>query len=671
LTQGFAAETPGAAGTPRPVVLLLLFLIAASLALNVWYASQGLNSGRYWDERFSLENIAGILETGSLRPSNGYYQALSYLPQTAVLAASEALHRATGLEALAVFDREGRFSPTAYLLCRLLQTLYGAGSLLLTFAVGRRLFSPAVGLLGALFLAATPWHVQASSIYKPDVLLMLTVLLALWWSLRALERPGWGRWLLAGCGVALAASTKLNGVLACVPLLVGVLGSEGTWRRRARALLAAAGGGLALFALLNPFFLLYPAYFGRNLDHYTARAEAYGGTRLAVLWREAGLLADGAVHGPVVGALALAAGAAFTLRLLRRAPGERRARVEGWMLLSFPLAYSLAYAAVTPHFKGNNFVPVFPFSALLAAWGLAGLGRRAAGRWPRLRRPGAWAPAAALLAAALAVSPFLYVYRRLVPTTEELARSFLDRRFRLLAPTTARLVYSEAPAEAAGESLVAAPLRAAPFALVPVARLPALSPRRLAAADGEVFPASHLDRAGGEPYLRRLAAAPAEAVGRFAPAVFAARGPARIAIAHPWTLAAPERRFEVRPSDLERGEWQLEVPALLEPGETLSVLVSGRGLREAPRLDVAAQPVGLHLLGRSGRRAQWLSERVDPGAGAVEIRLAPAPGGASERALEVEVLRWRAPAERGAGRRPPAAPPAGATPAASAAPRGR
>ena len=634
---------PADAGTPRWIALLLALLIAASLALDVWYASEGLHSGRWWDERFSFQNIRGILESGSLRPSNGYYQALSYLPQTAALAASDGLHDLTGREVFEVLDEDGEFTATAYFLSRLLQTLYGAGSLLLTFLVGRRLFSPGIGLLGAFFLAATPWYVQASTIYKPDVLLMLAVLSTMSWSLRALERPSYGRWVLAGCGVALAASTKLNGAIACVPLVIAAAGSEGTWARRARRLLAAAAASLALFAVLNPYFFLYPTYFGRNLEHYTARAEATGGTRLEVPWKEARLIAGWPVHGPAVGTLALAAGVAFFVRLLRRGQRRRPSRVEAGVFLSFPVVYSLAYAAITPHFKGNNFVPVFPFTALLAAWGLAGIWGFLAGRLPVLRRPAAWAPAAALLAAALAVTPVAYVYQRLVPTTEELARAFLHRRFPSGGPIAARLVYSEDPGGVARGPLVAAPLQDAPFAVAAVAG-PEGPAARLDAADGEIFPAARLgDDEDGERYWRRIAAAPAPAVGRFEPAAFAARGPARIAIAHPWTLAAPERAVDLRPSEFVGGEWRVELPAPPAPGEVLSVLVSGRRLREVPRLEVASREVALHPVARPGRRTELLSDRVDPGAGPLEIRLVFPSGSAPRFTVEVTLLRWRPP----------------------------
>ena len=71
-------------------------MVLWSLTLSLWFASWRLNGGRFWDERFSVWNIRSVLETDSLRPDNGFYQSLSYLPQALLLAAGERLHEATG-----------------------------------------------------------------------------------------------------------------------------------------------------------------------------------------------------------------------------------------------------------------------------------------------------------------------------------------------------------------------------------------------------------------------------------------------------------------------------------------------------------------------------------------------------------------------------------------------
>lgn len=646
-------SAPGAAPVRRGRLVipwLLGVLMVGSTVLTAWYASHGLHSDRYWDERFSMQNVAALLLGDSFRPANGYYQSLSYLPQSAVLAGSEALHRWTGWEPLAIFDEERRFTATAYLLVRLVQVVYGVLCLHVTFLLGRRLFGPGVGLLGAFLLAVTPWHVQASSMYKPDVLLTLGVLLSTWWSLRAGERPGAGRFAIAGGGVALAASAKLNGFLAGVPLAVAAVLSGGAWWRRGARLALGAAVCAGLFVLLNPWFSLYTEAFGRNLEHYTYKAGTYSGTRLGVLWREAELIASRTVHGRILGALALGSGAVLAWRLLRRSlggghDGELGPR-DGWSFLSFPLAYSIAYAALTPHFKDNNFLPVFPFTALLGAWGASRLWRLAAGYVPTLRRPAALAAAVTLLVVALTPRPALYAYRHAVPTTEELAWRFLRARFRAAGEAEARLVFAETGGDAEGKLLVPPSLPDLRVAGVATDRLGALDPARLDAADGEIFPAERLQGEEADAYWERLAAGPRGAVRRVAGEAFAARGPDRIAVAHPWRRIGPALPGEVRPAPPgEGGGWLLDWPPGLDPGDRVSVLVIGRGLGYRPRLEIGGRPVDLVPVQDSvpGGVPRYVSERLAVDASARRLRVfahAGAPAGAPP---QVEVLRWRPP----------------------------
>jgi Dolichyl-phosphate-mannose-protein mannosyltransferase len=514
-----------------PLGVALGLLLAASLALSGWYGSFGLSAARYWDERFSVDNVRALLLGGSLRPANGYYQSLSYLPQTALLAAVGAVGRWSGSDALEAFDGRGRFTPTGYLASRLLEAVFGCGCLLLVFLLGRRLFSPEIGLLGAFLLFATPWLVQAASMFKPDVLLALTVLLTVAWSLRALERPTLPRFALAGCGVALALSTKLTGGLAAVPLALAAGLSVGTWRQRAGRLLAGGAAALALFALLNPYFLLYRRYLTLNLEIYSRKAGTYGGTHLGVWREELGFLLSSGTHGWALGALGLAAAVAFAVTLVR-SRADRRRRVEGVVLLAFPVAYSLAYAAVTPHFKGNNFLVILPFSSLLAAWGLARIWAAAGARLPLLGRPWAWAPPTLVLVAALAPAPMLYAYREALPSTADLAASFFAHRFGGRRSDVHRRVYVEEEATAADRAVAAAAGRVG-IDLSPVPRLDALPRGVLDAADGEVFLAGRLSGEGADFFWRRISRADRASVRRFAPRPFRAWGPALVGIAHP------------------------------------------------------------------------------------------------------------------------------------------
>lgn len=638
----------------RTAVWLLVLLIAASLGLNLWYASHGLDHSRYWDEQFSLDNVRALLASGSLRPANGYYQSLSYLPQAALLAAARAGHRWTGWDALAVFDPDRRFSATSYFLCRLLQVVYGAGVLALTFSVGRRLISPTVGLLGAFFLAVTPWFVQGTTMYKPDILVALAALAALYWSLRAVERPGAGSYTLAGSGVALAASAKLNGALAGIPLLVGSLLSPGSWRRRALLLLAAGGAGVAVFVALNPYFTLYPSFLAHNLDLYSESAARSSSTRWAVPRQVMELVVSWAGHGRVVGSLALVGAVALAVRLARRWAGGRRTpgEVQRWMMLSFPLGYPAAYAVVTPDFRSHNFLPVLPFTALLAAWAGVGAWGLAARKLPALRRPWTRLPAAGLVVAFLVPVPFLYVYRELVPTTEELARAFLHRRFVEQGETRGRVVYSEGLG-VEEPSAAKDVLGMGGAAVVPVDRLDTLPASRLRGSDGEIFPASRLDGEAADFYWRQLAEAPTGAVRRVGSGPFVARGLARIAVASPWRLVGSERLFAGALPDPSEGPVNLSFPRRPEAGESLSFVVVLHGARRRPRLEVGSRSVDLApTLGRVGLAPAFVSPRLTPPRdrgeeGPPSIRLWPPPGASGDLAAAVDVLRWRPPEEGG------------------------
>src|SRR5436309_12110105 len=98
-----APSRTAANDTPRWVGLALAAVILASVALRTWDASQGLYAGRHFDERFTFKNVSAILKHGEYKPRHAFYLSLSYLPQTAVLAASDALYRVTGQPLFSIF----------------------------------------------------------------------------------------------------------------------------------------------------------------------------------------------------------------------------------------------------------------------------------------------------------------------------------------------------------------------------------------------------------------------------------------------------------------------------------------------------------------------------------------------------------------------------------------
>lgn len=604
-------------------------LLAWALLCRLVYGSVGLGEGRFWDERYSLENVRHILETGRLEAVTGWYPMPSYLPHTALLAAVRELHDLTGWERLAVLGPRG-FTPNAYLLCRSLQALFGTVSLLCLFLLVRRLGDWREALLATLLLAATPNHLRLSVIFKPDALLLMTTLLAVLVAVRVVERRPTGRMLLvhsaaAGAMVALAASASLLGVLVAVPVGLAVLLAGDGWRERIGGLVAATLSSAVLSFALNPAWRLQLHFLERIRRQY--REQSVGQGHLDVLIGEMEALLDSAFFGPVLGALGLIGLVALLAGMLRDLDRRRPLAVA----LAFPVGFSLLFAASTTYAKQNHFLQVAPYVAWGAAhlllrggtalWGAVAESARARRRVLR---------SALLLALAAGSlwrvgSSSRLVYEAKVPTTASLlARRMLP----YLDPLAWRVVPVEATVESSSPPLVRWRDRAA---TPQVASLVEVSEDALRLGDGVVVLAGRLAGPRGAQYAalldrlaptRRLEARPR--IGR-------SRGPALAAVLYPWRavgeVAAPM-------TSSSPGSWGVTLPEA--GGEVRSLRLWLPRLDEPPRLEVGGRSVALHSTRTDGRKDRYLSPRLrDVGGGEVRLRLPVEVELAEEPVLEV------------------------------------
>ena len=626
----------------RLVQLGLALLLAWSFLLRAWVATPELSANRFWDERYGLENIRSLLAEAEIRPANGFHPSLSYLPQAALLGASEALHRAAGWEAFAIFRGDG-FSPTAYLLCRLLQAVFGTLSIYLTYRIGRRLHSAGVGITAALFLAVIEWHLRQSVIYKPDILLVLTSLLAFLWSLDAWERQTWRAYLRAGGAIGLALASKFNAGPIALPLVVAALANGGwrQWRRWSWLALAAATAA-AVFLILNPFFLLdpdlYAKDFSRTLKNYAIKGKLAEGSHGQVAWHGLITLFSPSFHGGVVGTLALLGILGVTLSLARGTAGDRVARTGWLMALTYVFGYGLLYSLSTTNLSPHNWLPVTPYTSLFAAWTVFRAWSRLAARWPVLAARRVAAAVAAALAALLVLPPNAYAYREVVPSTWTLAQSHLSARLR---PLTARVIYYED----LGRRFVlkhGPQDKAVSRAVKGLNRVP---PAALDRADAEIFHGDVLSGPRGDFYRRRIAAAAAHQVARFGPAAFRARGPALVVLAHPWRKAGRPMRLALSQPPGAPDRLAGPLPDGLAAGEVVSLEIylpkvwRQRGI--GPVL-VCGERLALASVGAAGERV--FSDRfriAEPEAElVVHLRRAGRPG---EPQVRVRLHRWRPP----------------------------
>jgi len=277
---------------------------------------------------------------------------------------------------------------------RFFSLLFGLLTVPLLYALGRRLLGVRAGLMAALLLAVSPYHVWYSQEGKMYALVAFLAVLSLYLFSRALAENRWAWWLsyLAVTGLALY-------VHFFAPLLILVALAwfllSGRWRRPTLGRLALALAGLALVALpivrwllpvlLTPATTGYPFY-------------GLGDMAAALFW------AFSLGFRPQPGLLPLALFALLLLAGLLTSPspvadggGDGLSRPvdtnmwgattrQGWGLgflaawLVLPLLAVYLVCLYRPVFTDRYLILILPAFVLLLAAGLVNLAKR----WPPL-----------------------------------------------------------------------------------------------------------------------------------------------------------------------------------------------------------------------------------------------------------------------------------------------
>jgi dolichyl-phosphate-mannose-protein mannosyltransferase len=638
-----------ASKTPRWVSLALAAVLLASFAVRTWDASFGLYAGRHFDERFTFKNVSAILKHGEYKPRHAFYLSLSYLPQTAVLAASDALYRATGYAPFSIFgeSRDGN-SPTAYWLARMVNVVYGTLSLWVLFLIGRRLYSAEVGLLAAAVLAAFPRHLTSSTEFKPDILVILLTLVTFYWTLAAAARPALGHFLRVGLGVGLAVSTKYTGIASAIPITAAVLKNGWRDRRQWPWLVLAGLTSILTFLALNPFLDVVFQFIPILVKGYADKGVTEQSNHWVVFERQVDFLIRN--HGPVVASFVLLGSAGLLWGLYRPAAEDSEERRLGSMLvLSVLLGYSVLHSLGMTLFRSQNYLPVVPFSSLAAAWAMVETWRRLSLRIPRL----SWQPLAVLLGlgvcGALVAQAASVVYYRVVPTSFS---AVTDSLLSGLEPQGLRHVVFESSlgrfnwGEASRRPL-----------LSPVDRLAGQNPHFLDLADMEVFPSHQIEGKDAAFYRGRLDRVPTAQVETVDSLFLRRRGEAVTVVRHPWDLESEIEIDLLRPPNgnsnppflvgrLPTGHYQ--------SGDILSVeVVVPKSAADEDlytvRLGPGERTIPLGDTGRHRNRLFRTTPRFELAGEENEIRIAAAPEDSPD-GFRLTIYRWRPAAPAAASR---------------------
>lgn len=250
----------------KPIFLILL----AALVLRLWGISYALPQFFVNDERANVYGALKMLELKTLVPawhSDEFKKVLNYLPLpsyvylmflTPVIGIG---YLFSGAGNLAAYQTALVLDPTIiFLAARLLIALMGTAMVLATYQLGRKMFSSErTGLLAAIFLAVSFYHVQLSHVTRHWMPAALFLSLA-WLAALAIHRRGRMRdYLWAGMFAGLGVGANTAAAVGMIPVALAYLfraDGRGFWGRIADRRLALAVGVFVSVSLL--FVALYP-----------------------------------------------------------------------------------------------------------------------------------------------------------------------------------------------------------------------------------------------------------------------------------------------------------------------------------------------------------------------------------------------------------------------------
>lgn len=330
-----------------PLLLLVVFL---AVCLRLYGVNWDNGIGAHPDER----HIVGVAESlrwpDQLNPFDAApHYAYGHVPLY-LLALAGSLNQAGSL----------------FLIGRVLSAQLDTGTVVLTFALGRRLYGARVGLLSSAFVALMLLHVQQAHFVTVDTYLVFFITAAL---LSAVRLAECGRLLdgcLAGLWAGMALGTKFSAALLVLPLGVACMVSPTEMSTRWRYVLATGAVALVTFVLADPYVLLDLRTYWRNLSEQAAIVHGaldvaytrqYFGT-----WPYLYLITQQMRWGMAGGVgLACFAGLAFAVwRAVREPPGGPELVLLAWVIPA--IAFFGALYVKFPRYL----MPVTPILALYA-----------------------------------------------------------------------------------------------------------------------------------------------------------------------------------------------------------------------------------------------------------------------------------------------------------------
>lgn len=347
----------------RESILLGIILLIA-LLVRIWRVNYDLPYIYNPDEPLYVIISQNIFKTGDLNPHFFnypslffYINALAYVPYYLVGKLLGVFHTPSNILppiSLAMGVTLAQM-PTTVLLGRIVTICFGVGTVGLTYFVGKRITGrTSVGVLASLMAAISPTNVWHSRLITPDTFVTFFLLASFLASILVYQQGKTWQYAVAGICVGLTASSKYNGGLIVLPLLLAHFlnyGKAGFKQPKLYLALLLCGIG---FLATTPYAIFDSAKFLNDLkfeaQHYsTGHAGMEGnalGWYLHYMWQTAGVI--------------------YILAALEILRGVYSRSKEIFLLSIFPIVYFVFISSFAVR-NDRTSLPLTPFLFLLAA----------------------------------------------------------------------------------------------------------------------------------------------------------------------------------------------------------------------------------------------------------------------------------------------------------------
>lgn len=219
---------------------LVVGVVIFAFVLRYLHTKTGLPYLYSWDEPYTAGNALRIMKTGDFNPhffnygsmmiySNLLVDILHYLSLMGHPSSAESY--LTNMNEI-IIDNKFRIDsgwhwtishPSFYHWNRVLTALLGAGTIFVTYLIGKNIFNKWIGLIAAVFLAILPFHIVQSAWITTDVPVAFFALLVVLFSVLFIKSRKLSYFILSLVFVGVSIATKYNAALTLLVPMIALI----------------------------------------------------------------------------------------------------------------------------------------------------------------------------------------------------------------------------------------------------------------------------------------------------------------------------------------------------------------------------------------------------------------------------------------------------------------